>query len=196
MTCLHENSLLQGIREGDDKAFSILYKQYLPIVNKFVLLYVKSPELSKDLTQEIFIKIWEKRVNIPEIDSLKSYLFIIARNHTFTFLKKASAEESLKEKIILSSSSFCNSTEDQIHSAEYASHLQRILNRMPHQTQKIFELCRVEEKSYQEVSNLLGISKDAVKKHMVRSMKIIKLTIQSSMDIFLSLLILMGIFHK
>jgi len=196
MTCLHENSLLQGIREGDDKAFSILYKQYLPIVNKFVLLYVKSPELSKDLTQEIFIKIWEKRVNIPEIDSLKSYLFVIARNHTFTFLKKASAEDSLKEKIILSSSSFCNSTEDQIHSAEYASHLQRILNRMPHQTQKIFELCRVEEKSYQEVSNLLGISKDAVKKHMVRSMKIIKLTIQSSMDIFLSLLILMGIFHK
>jgi len=196
MTCQYENSLLQGIREGDDNAFSMFYKQYLPIVNKFVLLYVKSPELSKDLTQEIFIKIWEKRGDIPEIDSLKSYLFIIARNHTFTFLKKASAEESLKEKIILSSSSFCNSTEDQIHSAEYASHLQRILNRMPHQTQKIFELCRVEEKSYQEVSTLLGISKDAVKKHMVRSMKIIKLTIQSSMDIFLSLLILMGIFHK
>lgn len=196
MTCLHENSLMQGIREGNYKAFSMFYKQYLPVVNKFVLLYVKSPDLSKDLTQEIFIKIWEKRENIPELDDLKSYLFIITRNHTFTFLKKASVEDSLKEKIILSSSTICNSTEDQIHSAEYAAHLQRILNTMPHQTQKIFELCRVEEKSYQEVSTLLGISKDAVKKHMVRSMRIIKLTIQSSMDIFLSLLILMGTLHK
>jgi RNA polymerase sigma-70 factor (family 1) len=196
MNCKNEKLLLQGIREGDDKAFSLFYGQYLSVVHKFVLRYVKSAELSEDLCQEIFIKIWEKRQTIPEIDSLKSYLFILARNHTFTFLKKASAEDHLKEKIIASVPCSANSTEDQIQSAEYMAHLQRILSTMPRQTQNVFELCRVEEKSYQEVSTLLGISKDAVKKHMVRSMKILKLTIQGSMDIFLSLTAIFALLHS
>ena len=190
-----EDVLLKKIREGDQTAFSEFYQQYVNLLHSFVIRYVKSHELADDLVQEIFIKIWENRITLPHLVSLKSYLFIVARNHTFTFLKKASAEQSLKDKILAEATAYSNPTDDLMLSAEYHAHMQRILSTLPSQTQKIFRLCREEEKSYQEVSALLGISKDAVKKHMVRSMKSLKPTIQNGFDLFISVYVLLNLFY-
>jgi len=182
-----DQMLLSRIRNGEEAAFSEFYGQYRNVVHRFVLKYVKCPDLSDDLTQDIFVRFWESRSEMPEIQSLKSYLFIVARNAAFGFLKKASVQENLKEKIILSAVTSCNPTEDHLLSAEYLDHLKMLMDTLPTQTQKIFQLCREEEKSYQEVSDMLGISKDAVKKHMVRSMKLLRLTIQNVLHMLLSL---------
>lgn len=174
MSSPDEKLLLQEIREGSNSAFATFYKQNFAIIKSFVIRYVKCSDLAEDLSQEIFIKIWEKRSNIPELDSVRSYLFVIARNHTFTFLKKAAAEQHLKEHITSSLLTSATITEDHLISDEYARHLKMMIGTLPSQTQRVFKMCREEEKSYNEVSRLLGISKDAVKKHMVRSMKILK----------------------
>lgn len=194
MSTSGERLLFSEIRAGNKTAFSDFYKQYVNLMHRFVIRYVKSHELADDLVQEIFIKIWENRTMIPDLVSLKSYLFIIARNHTFTFLKKASAEQSIKERILSEAAAYSNTTEDLMLSAEYNAHLQHILSKLPPQTQKIFKLCREEEKSYQEVSALLGISKDAVKKHMVRSMKLLKPTIDNGFDLFISVYVILNLF--
>lgn len=154
--------------------------------------YVKCRDLSDDVTQDIFIRLWEGRADLPEIASLRSYLFIVARNAAFNFLKKASVQENLKEKIVLAAVESSNPTEDNLLSAEYLDHLKRAVETLPVQTQKIFKLCREEEKSYQEVSQMLGISRDAVKKHMVRSMKLLRLAIQNGLHMLLSILVVLA----
>lgn len=183
----NDHLLLSRIREGDEGAFSLFYEQHWNVIHRFVMKYLKCQDLSNDVTQDIFIRIWEGRADLPEISSLKSYLFIVARNAAFNVLKKASVQENLKEKIVLAAVASRNTTEDDLLSIEYLAHLKRVVETLPAQTQKIFSLCREEEKSYQEVSQMLGISKDAVKKHMVRSMKLLRLSIQNGLHMFLSL---------
>lgn len=191
-----DHLLLSRIREGDENAFSSFYEQHWTVVHRFVMKYLKCQDLSDDVTQDIFIRLWEGREDLPEIASLKSYLFVMARNTAFNVLRKASVQETLKEKIVLAAVASRNTIEDDLLSVEYLDHLKKIVETLPAQTQKIFSLCREEEKSYQEVSQMLGISKDAVKKHMVRSMKLLRLSIQNGLHMLLTLVIALvtGIF--
>ncbi|PRY48347.1 RNA polymerase sigma-70 factor (ECF subfamily) [Arcticibacter pallidicorallinus] len=188
-----DHTLLSRIREGDENAFSLFYEQHWAIIHRFVKKYVKCQDLSNDVTQDIFVRFWEGRDDLPEISSLKSYLFVVARNAAFNVLKKASVQENLKEKIVLAAVASRNTIEDDMLSLEYLDHLKKVVETLPAQTQKVFSLCREEEKSYQEVSQMLGISKDAVKKHMVRSMKLLRVSIQNALHVLLALIIVLAI---
>jgi len=188
-----DHMLLSRIREGDESAFALFYGQHWVVVHRFVMKYVKCQDLSNDVTQDIFVRLWEGRADLPEISSLKSYLFITARNAAFNVLKKASVQETLKEKIVLAAVASRNTIEDDMLSVEYLDHLKKVVKTLPAQTQKIFSLCREQEKSYHEVSQMLGISKDAVKKHMVRSMKLLRLSIQNGLHMLLSVVIVLAI---
>jgi RNA polymerase sigma-70 factor (ECF subfamily) len=48
----------------------------------------------------------------------------------------------------------------------------------------MFNLCRVQGKTYDEAAKLLGLSRNTVKKHMVSSMKVLKLAVQKDLGIF------------
>lgn len=160
--------------DGDEKAFGDLYNGYHTILYRFVLKFVKSPDLAEDLTQEVFINIWELRSGLTKIDSFRAYLFTAGRNHTLNFLKKASKENAAKGEILRHYNQLQENTEDKLLSEEYRKFIADVLNSLPPQTREIFRLCREQYKSYDEVAAILGISRNAVKKHMVRSHKTFK----------------------
>jgi RNA polymerase sigma-70 factor (ECF subfamily) len=58
--------------------------------------------------------------------------------------------------------------EEVLHWKEYEQYIREILNALPPQTRTIFKLLREENRSYNEVAELLGISRNAVKKHVMR----------------------------
>ena len=77
---ISEEALLSGLKLGEETAFSKIYALHVRSIYAFVLKILKSPSISEDVVQEVFIKLWE---NAPKIDagtSIKPYLFTIARN--------------------------------------------------------------------------------------------------------------------
>lgn len=175
LTYIHsERLLLQKIAESDEAAFAKLYEAYCDPLYQFVVKYLKSKELSNDIIQEVFIRIWENRNELHTIDSFKAYLFTIARNLTLNFLKKASKENSVKAEIARSYKTVASVAEDRLLSDQYKQFIEEVLQSLPPQTRTVFRLCREEEKSYDEVASCLGISRNAVKKHIVRSHKFFK----------------------
>jgi len=175
MNTIHnEKMLLQHMADGDEKAFVQLYTNHRDFLYRFILKFVKSPELAEDLTQETFIRIWEHRSDLVKLDSFKAYVFTIGRNHTLNFLKKATKENAAKGEILRHYQPDQSTSEDKLVSDEYKKFIQDVLNSMPPQTREVFRLCREQSKSYDEVAAILGISRSAVKKHMVRSHKTFK----------------------
>ena len=184
-----EALLTAQLSNGDEAAFTALYDQYFTAVNSFVLRFVKSPQLSEDIAQEIFIKIWEGRDKLTEVKSFKAWLFTIARNHTLNILKKISNESDGLGEVLKSYQQQHNPIEDTIAESEYMQQLNEILNSLPRQTREVFRLCREEEKSYDEVIQILGISRSAVKKHMVRSHKAFKESMKEQLKISIVILL-------
>jgi RNA polymerase sigma-19 factor, ECF subfamily len=188
----NEEIVLKRLQAGDQNAFSDIYSHYYPSVHAQVLHLVHSPELSEDVTQEIFLKIWENRGKLPDIQSFKSYLFITARNHTLNVLKSAARSEAGMCEIIRHFEHFRNSTEEDVQHNEYLRFIQQKMDELPPRTREIFQLCREQSKSYNEVAASLGISRDAVKSRMVHAMKILRDSAEREMGLPLVVLLVLA----
>lgn len=184
--------ILQRLQAGDEEAFSAIYRHYYPAVHAQVQHLLHSPEMSEDISQEIFLKIWETREKLPDIKSFKSYLFITARNHTINALKKAARSNAGISEIIRHFGITNNSTEDHIQNNEYREFIIRKLEELPPRSREIFRMCREQSKSYDEVAAELGITRDAVKSRMVHAMKMLKNSVKKEIGLpFAVFLVLM-----
>lgn len=186
-----EQRLLLQAASGDEEAFTALYHQYQHIVERFVVKFVKSHPLAEDIVQEVFIKIWEKRSGLDTIHSFKAYILVIARNHTLNFLKRMAQEEATNKELIRQYAAFRHNPDEALLGKEYQQQLQSILQSLPVQTQKIYALCREQDKNYDEAAQQLGISRNAVKKHMVRANKVFKSSFKQLLHLSIKILFLL-----
>jgi len=181
--------LLEQLIDGNYRAFTTIYHKYAVAVQRFVVKILKSAELSEDITQEVFILIWTNRNKLRPVKSFKAYLFVTARNRALDSLKAAFRSEVAMSEIIHHFVAQRNITDEDLLDKEYRAFLDRILATLPERTRDIFSLCREQGKSYEEVADVLGISRNAVKNHMVLSMKMIGSSVKKDLGISLALLL-------
>lgn len=179
----NESAILKQIAEGDEKAFSKIYASYKPDLYRLVYKILKSADLANDTCQEVFIKIWEDRHKLTEVHSFKNYLLVAGKNHSLNVLKKVASEEKRLSGFIQNYSDAHNGIDDKVQSDEYQSFLHTILATLTPQSKKVFQLCRQQGMSYDEAAEDMGVSKSLIKKHMVRSMKIMRLAIERDFGI-------------
>ncbi|MBL7700046.1 MAG: sigma-70 family RNA polymerase sigma factor [Chitinophagaceae bacterium] len=187
----NEKELQRRLADNDSIAFESLYRHYEEPLNLFLIRYVKVPELAEDLSQEIFSKIWENRGSMGEVNSFSAFLYTIARNHTLNFLNRVSKINAAKAIMIQRLSGPVFLADDKLVGDQYKIWLQKILDQMSPQMRKTFQLVRQEQKSYDEVAAILGISRNTVKKHMTRSVAIVKEKLANELDIQLSIFLIL-----
>jgi RNA polymerase sigma factor (sigma-70 family) len=152
--------------------------------------------MAEDLSQEIFLKIWEHRKTMAELDSFRAYLFITARNHTLSTLVKASRQESTLSEILSHyHQASAPPAEDRLLLDEYSAFLKKALDTVPPRARLVFQMCREQGMTYDQVARELGITRNSVRNHMVLSMKILRSAVSKELGISLSLflVILYGI---
>ncbi|OQP63677.1 RNA polymerase sigma factor [Niastella populi] len=170
----NEQSVIQRLQRGDSDAFLQLYNHYHAALYHYVLRFVKSPAITEDVLQDVFLKIWEIRDRIDPSLSFKAYLYKICRNSVFKLLKKISVDEALRLQVMQQFTQSVADADLKILWQQYEEILQAAINKLSPQRQKVFRLCREEGKSYEQVANELGISRNTVKEHMVLAMKQIR----------------------
>ena len=169
-----EFELLRSLQKGNDEAYLILYKRYHLLLYKWVLKFVKVPQLAEDLVQDVFLKVWQIRARLNPKQSFPAFIYKISRNKAFTMLKKIAADEKLRMQVMVQLSNTAESAENIILWHQYEQLLTKAIAQLPPQRQKVFKLCRQEFKSYEEVALALGISRNTVKEHIVMAVKNIK----------------------
>jgi len=184
-----DHYLKANLVAGKEWAFAELHQKYSVSIFSFIKKFVHSSDIAEDLTQEVFIKIWQCRSRLADVQSLKAYLFVIARNHTLNNLKKAFRSEVAMAEVINSFVEERCDTEEELLSKEYLTYLQKALDCLSPRSKEIFKLCREQGKSYEEVATALGISRNAVKNHMVASMKILRTSVEKDLGISLGVLL-------
>jgi RNA polymerase sigma-70 factor (family 1) len=169
-----EEEVLLRMKQGDESAFTTIYRHYHSSLYVYLLRFCKIPSLAEDLVHDVFLKVWEIRDRInPEL-SFTGYLYRIARNHVIKTIDKLATDQVLREQLFsqLDEPAIAH-PEQLVRAKEYDRLFREALTRMPPQRLKVFTLCRQEGKSYEEAAEILGVSKNAIKKHMVLSMRFI-----------------------
>lgn len=88
MNFYSDEQLIIDYKNGDKRAFEILVKRYLEIIDRFVSWRISNESEVENITQEIFIKVWKNLKRFDERKSFKIWLLIIAKNATIDFLRK------------------------------------------------------------------------------------------------------------
>ncbi|MHA4810901.1 RNA polymerase sigma factor [Flavitalea flava] len=166
---LNEKELLLQVADGHEVAYKQLFTTYWDEVFSTAFLFTKSRELSQDLAQDVFARIWVNKEKLREVNEFKSYLFIVARNVIFDRLRQkvftAGNETYLKEYFDETSLSPSHSFELK----EMEEILHRGIGILPEQQRKAFCLSRFQGLRHEEIAQKMGISKESVKSYIVRA---------------------------
>ncbi|WP_254527608.1 MULTISPECIES: RNA polymerase sigma factor [unclassified Sphingobacterium] len=188
MSIENETEILCSVADGSEKSFLLIYNKYREGVCNFVLKYVKSKELAEDISQEIFLKIWEKRENLRSVENFKNYIITISKNHTLNQLRKISNTTIAFQYLMKSISIQDTSTNDELQLKEYHCFIRKEFEKLPAKSQQIYNLCKEQELTYDEVAKVMGFSRHAVKKHMTQTLKVLRTTAKKRLDIHLCIL--------
>jgi RNA polymerase sigma-70 factor (family 1) len=162
-----DNELLEKVSRGEETAFAILYERYWKKIYTIALQYIKSPQASQDIVQEVFLKIWLKKENLLQIQHFKPYLFASARNLIISSLRSKvfheyfSGDEPMEESTLL--------PERQLSFKESVELLHKAVQSLPPQQQRIYQMCKIEGMSYEETSKELGLSRLTVRNHLAKA---------------------------
>ncbi|TLX24935.1 sigma-70 family RNA polymerase sigma factor [Chryseobacterium indologenes] len=160
-----EKELLLMLRDGDRSAFSELYNRYKVGITIKLFQLVKADALVEDILQELFFRVWDKRKTIDPEKSIAAYLLRIATNLSYDHFRDLAR----KEHFITSKEIPISSDTADLYKKELDEALYRLIDELPQQRKKVFLLCKFENKSYEEVAGMLGISTHAVKDHIVKA---------------------------
>jgi RNA polymerase sigma-70 factor (family 1) len=167
-----EDKLLQSIVDGNEQSFSEVYYHYYTALYAYVLRLVKVPALAEDIVQDIFLKIWEVRYQLSRVKHFRAFLFSMARNHTLNILQSIARSNNALPALVRHFQE--QRFDDEALSKDYRKFIERALQAVPSRSRDIFSKCREQGLSYEEVAKEMGISRNAVKKHMVNTIRTLK----------------------
>lgn len=170
----NESELLMKIAEGDESAFCELFDYYQKYVFSFGRKLMRSNEIAEEIVQDIFIKIWERKEKLKEVDNFGGYLNILVRNHSFNLLRKLAYKQKTGAEMVLSYSDEDNHTQQTIDYRETLRILEEVLDTLPEQQKTVYRLCHLEGLKYEEAAAKMNISVATVHYHMKLALKNIR----------------------
>lgn len=122
-----ESRLLYSLQSGNAIAFETLYNHYSKPVFRKLVKMIKHVPLAEELTQDVFVKIWDKRAIIDINKPFLYYLLTIANHTVSDFYRKAARINRLQEEIISASAELYNPIEEQLFYKETKDILDRAI---------------------------------------------------------------------
>jgi len=179
------DNILIRLKNGDELAYRYLYDHYYSKLCRVANFYVKETFISENLVGDLIFAMWENREKLDTIESLNSYLFTSIRNRCLNYLKQAHVQREIsfskvqEKQLIYSLNSENDLPVGILIEKELEDKIEFSIHQLPQQTQKVFQLKRSEELSYEEISIQLNISVNTVKYHMKSALQILRLELAS-----------------
>lgn len=172
---LENVEVARRIREGDRAAFRAFFDRYHGMLYGYLRRRGVDPAVCEDLTQQAFVKIWERRKDIRPEKSLRAYLFRIGYNSALNHFRDTAK---FTDDAVLDSEQLVRpSGADPVDDAEYAimlEHLHRVVEQLPERRRAVFELCFLEDLTYREAAAALDISIKTVENQMSAALKVLR----------------------
>ncbi|MFZ6037618.1 MAG: RNA polymerase sigma factor [Bacteroidota bacterium] len=167
-----DTTLFQEFRKGDTEAFSHFYDTYVNVLYHFGSKITNDKELLKDCIHDVFIKIYNKRQDLSDIQDIKSYLFSTLRNKILDEIRRkayftekeiesyqvASSENVEKEYLLKEKEDY-----DNVKVAFF-------MTKLSHRQREAITLYFIEEKKYDEICTLMDINYQSLRNLIHRSL--------------------------
>ncbi|HWK06718.1 MAG TPA: sigma-70 family RNA polymerase sigma factor [Puia sp.] len=171
-----DKALLVQVAEGQEAAFTVLFKTVLPGLQAAVRKIVQSEEGMKEVIQETFIRVWMNRDQLVGLDKPVHWIFRVASNECFTFLRKSAIRERLQTQLASG-----HAGEDSFHTGlddvslkETQQLIHKAVAQLTPQKRLIYQMSRNEGLKTAEIAEKLQLSHSHVRNSLSSSLQFIR----------------------
>ncbi len=164
------------LEAGDITAFEMLYNEHYAPLCHFAQRFVFDLDTAREIVQDVFVRIWEKKTSLPAEISLKNYLYTSVRNKCIDYLKHLNVKNEFRKKRIKeildqgnNSSNTIDDPLDGLITKELENAIKDAIETLPEKCREIFMLSRFKGLKYREIAKELNISVKTVETQMSRA---------------------------
>ncbi len=177
---------IEKILEGDPSAFEQIFNKYKVSIINLSFRFTRNREVAEEIAQEVFIKVYEKKVHFDPRSKFSTWLYRVTVNASMDFLRKKkfsfrSLEEPMGDqdsggKTLLDHvpDPKSSSPEHSIETAEIQKLVRQEIDRLPENLRSPILLYQFEDLPYREIAKILGITEKAVEKRIYHAKQILR----------------------
>ena len=170
-------ALVKALKEGNQLAFSIVYKTYAAQTFSLAFKYLLNKELAGDAVQNLFLKLWLKKEEIDETKPINRYLFTMLKNDLLNTLRDSKKNIYLLEDCLSMVLELEDNSQNENLKQEQMNIIQQALEQLSPQRRKVFEMKVSGKYSNQEIADKLNLSINTIKFQYSQSLKQIRATV-------------------
>jgi len=170
-------------RNNCENAFRKFFDLYYPKLLHLAFSILKNDEVAQDVVLEVFEKVWEKRIELTQIESMTKYLFVLVKNKSIDELRKRkelivfeSDESNVIEKILF------QHPENILLNKELSEKISEAILNLPEKCRLVYRLIKEEGLKYKEVSELLNLSPKTIDNHISNAMNRIRMEVKTYLN--------------
>lgn len=173
-TACNVSALFISIAAGHEQSFTILYNQYYNQVFSRALFYCKEKSIAEDITQHVFLVVWNKRVTLTRIEKVESWLWTVTRNHALSILRKEAYSRAYINYLKTGFEQKELSPLQVLLNKQKGDRIEKIINTLTLRQQQVYRLNRNEGMTYAAIAKVLQLSPDTVKEYMSNALKTVR----------------------
>jgi len=176
---LQERIAFLKLKSGDSDAFAFFYDKYVKNIYRFVFLKVSNQQVAEDLTQDVFLKVWQHLVDKRNVKSFRAFIFRVARNSIIDYYRQSNKQtlplEYVEGTLEVSDDAVLN-----LDQSLDTTVLLKQMKQLKNEYQEILLLKYVEELSIDEISQVIQKDKNNVRVMLHRALNKLKEITQES----------------
>jgi len=145
----------------------------LPVSKKllrFAVHFLKDEDQAKDAVQDVFLKLWQKKEELDQIENMEAFAMRMTRNRCLDILRAnkivpidAETDRKLKQETV--------DVHSQFELNEAAGQVKNLINQLPEIQQKVMQLRDIEQLEYEEIAERTGLQINAIRVNLSRARK-------------------------
>ena len=171
-TDAEERAWVARIRAGDLDAFEALYRGYWERLYAFAFRYLRSKEDAEEIVQEVFLRIWRGRAHWVPAGAVRNYLYLAVRNAARDRLERAAVARRWRAR--LGEPVTAAEIQSNLEAADLVAAVERALAELPVKRAEVCKLRLIDELSYAQIAQRLGICEKTVETQLARGLKFLR----------------------
>lgn len=170
MQATSDEELVKRIAKGDRLAMQVLFARHNTRIYRFVVGLVKDTAIAEDMISEVFIDLWRHADRFEGRSSVGTFLLAIARNKAISALRKR-REDTLDEDVAGNIEDHADTPEVAVQKQDKGAALRGCIEKLSPEHREVIDLVYYQEKSVEEVADIVKIPEATVKTRMFYARK-------------------------
>ncbi len=177
---LPEHVLLTKCSTNDTVAFQTIYDNFKAFVFGIVNARIDDEDDALDITQDIFISLWENRKQLAGIKDFKTYLYVYSRNQVVSAYRKKNIRLKGETYLLERIDQIEHSSEQHLFARELTASIDNAVGMLPETMRNCYTLSKSEGKTNNEIADILQISEKTVRNNVSEALKRLRFYLQRS----------------